>query len=200
MLRARNFGTDAAQGEWIAYLDDDAEWLPEKLERQLAEAEAIGEDDVLIVCKYIERSPSGERIWPETLPTTADRNRFSEYMFLHRGQLLPSTYFVSAALAQRIQFDHIAGVGVEDPDWILRLAADPNVRIGAVDAPLAFYNNMRMVDRDSLRGKERGAATTTEPSPGGTSSLRSPSPASSSRRSCSRPMMRAFRGLRSSGS
>ena len=33
---ARNAGVDHATGEWIAFLDDDDEWLPNKLERQIA--------------------------------------------------------------------------------------------------------------------------------------------------------------------
>ena len=31
---ARNVGVEAAKGTWIAFLDDDDEWLPNKLERQ----------------------------------------------------------------------------------------------------------------------------------------------------------------------
>ena len=33
---ARNFGIDRAAGDWIALLDSDDEWLPSKLERQVA--------------------------------------------------------------------------------------------------------------------------------------------------------------------
>jgi glycosyltransferase involved in cell wall biosynthesis len=37
---ARNAGVAAAQGEWLAFLDSDDLWLPEKLERQMAFMEA----------------------------------------------------------------------------------------------------------------------------------------------------------------
>jgi len=39
---ARNVGIGDAQGAWVALLDDDDLWSPEKLERQLAAAEAAG--------------------------------------------------------------------------------------------------------------------------------------------------------------
>src|SRR5262245_48858715 len=41
---ARNAGLEAAEGEWVALLDDDDLWAPEKLSRQLAAAAAGGGD------------------------------------------------------------------------------------------------------------------------------------------------------------
>lgn len=43
---ARNTGLNAATGEYVAYLDDDDEWLPEKLEKQV---NVIKQSDVALV-------------------------------------------------------------------------------------------------------------------------------------------------------
>jgi glycosyltransferase involved in cell wall biosynthesis len=41
---ARNTGTSAARGRWLAYLDSDDVWLPAKLERQFQAVSALGEE------------------------------------------------------------------------------------------------------------------------------------------------------------
>jgi glycosyltransferase involved in cell wall biosynthesis len=44
VARARNHGWQSASGEWIAFIDDDDLWAPEKLASQLAAARASGRD------------------------------------------------------------------------------------------------------------------------------------------------------------
>src|SRR5262245_34191351 len=57
---ARNFAAAHGRCRWIAFLDDDDIWMPQKLERQLAEAECTGAD--MISCDYIEFHVDGREV------------------------------------------------------------------------------------------------------------------------------------------
>jgi glycosyltransferase involved in cell wall biosynthesis len=65
---ARNFGIERTKGEWIAFLDDDDLWLPDKLERQMKALEITGAD--MIACDYVESYRDGSKVLqrPRLLP------------------------------------------------------------------------------------------------------------------------------------
>jgi glycosyltransferase involved in cell wall biosynthesis len=146
LAEARNEGIRRASGKWIALLDDDDEWLPEKLRLQTEKASAAGGQYVFVPCRFIEKSLTLERVMPMVLPHSAER--FSEYIYCEGGYLQPSMYFMSRALVLEIPFTK--GLRhVEDTDWLLRMARHPSVQIASVAEPLSIYYNLKTGNRES---------------------------------------------------
>lgn len=84
---ARNIGISQAKGEYIAFLDDDDEWMPEKIELQVRVLEKIKHVG-LCVCWMLDKRFNRERInkTPEVLDHRDVLNAFnvqstSAYMF-----------------------------------------------------------------------------------------------------------------------
>ncbi|MGH8974569.1 MAG: glycosyltransferase family 2 protein [Acidimicrobiia bacterium] len=134
---ARNSGVLATTGELVAFCDDDDEWLPEKLERQVAALRAAAPSDTdrgaevatsgIFVCYEDRQTP---RIYPAARITLSDLLR-SRVMEAH-----PSTVVVTRAAFDRIGFvdEHIPGSYAEDYEWLLRAARETGIL--AVQEPL----------------------------------------------------------------
>ena len=134
---ARNVGVDHATGEWIAFLDDDDEWLPNKLERQLAFASVRG--PALVSCLSRVVTPTATYTWPQVIYDNS--SPIDEYLFDRRG-LFRGTGMIqsSSFLLPRGVFDKVR-FNVDSPhdDWefVLRLSKQAGARIETVPEVLA---------------------------------------------------------------
>lgn len=139
---ARNSGVAAAQARWVAYLDDDDEWMPQKLELQL---EAIRHSPYALpiaTCYLLVRSPKGEFIWPRRPP--AESEPLSEYLFVRNnlfqgeGLIQTSTILTAKELLEKVPFSS-SMQRHDDWDWLLRAITLEGVGVEFVLAPLSIW-------------------------------------------------------------
>ena len=141
---ARNEGIRQARTDWIALLDDDDEWLPAKLERQLSAVERTPYILPVIATQVIARSSQGDFIWPRRPPNPAEH--VGEYLFVRRtmfmgeGFLQTSSLLAPRSLFQAIPF-HAGLQRHEDWDWLLRVWTIRGVGLELVMEPLVVWND-----------------------------------------------------------
>jgi glycosyltransferase involved in cell wall biosynthesis len=144
---ARNIGAENARAEWIAFLDDDDEWMPEKLAVQLAAARQSTVRYPIIACRLIMRRENRVVILPRR--TIAENEPLSEYLFCRSGifwgdgLLQTSTVLTKTDLVRRLPYS--ARRRGQDIEWLLRAAARSDVKITYVTSiePLAIWNISR---------------------------------------------------------
>ncbi|RKY08906.1 MAG: hypothetical protein DRP66_03450 [Planctomycetota bacterium] len=141
---ARNTGIEAARSEWIAFLDADDEWLPEKLQLQIEHL--MRNPDLKWSCgNYYTSSPDKQE---RRLTFTPDRYAdlltcdevFGNYLnACARGVCArTSTVIVRKDLLLRAGLFLVGQLWAQDMDMFLRIAYRSS-KIGFVCAPLSVY-------------------------------------------------------------
>jgi glycosyltransferase involved in cell wall biosynthesis len=132
---ARNVGAEAAHGAWVAFLDDDDEWLPEKLERQLAVASSYNEPIVIYSLSYISteltRYVWPRRLYDNTIPV-------DEYLFDRHSLFLGDTFLQTSSLLLRRDLFNSLKFNYEHDDWdfLLRAVNGRHIKVITVPEPL----------------------------------------------------------------
>lgn len=99
VAKTRNRGMELAEGRYVALLDSDDLWYPEKLEKQLALAEKTGAE--IIYCSYAMIDEAGEKKHePFVVPKETDYKKM-----LISSVISCSTVLLKAEVAKRYSFD-----------------------------------------------------------------------------------------------
>jgi glycosyltransferase involved in cell wall biosynthesis len=140
---ARNFGVQHAQGAWVAFLDDDDEWLPNKLELQV-EAAIRSRWKYPIVCsQIIVRTAVGDFTQPRRAPSPSES--IVEYLFCRRtlapgeAVLQTSNLLTSRALLEQVSFREEQRRW-QETDWLLRASNVPGTGLEFISRPLSVWH------------------------------------------------------------
>ncbi|MDJ0696980.1 glycosyltransferase family 2 protein [Mastigocoleus sp. MO_188.B34] len=140
---ARNAGVRAAIAKWIALLDDDDEWLFNKLELQL-EAGQNSQYELPVITSFITvRTPKRDGIWPRRIPE--ENEPLSEYLFVRNtgfqgeGLIHTSTIFTTKELLNKVPFNTDIQRH-DDWDWLLRVITQKGVGVEFVQQVLSIWH------------------------------------------------------------
>jgi glycosyltransferase involved in cell wall biosynthesis len=133
---ARMRGVAEAKGQVVAFLDDDDEWVPEKLERQLAmwPTGSAARAHTLMSCRVAIMGDGGRTLNTLPLRPLAARERVAAYLFRRsfisygEGLLHPSTLMCDRALIDVVPWEFVF-MPHEDWDWVLRVDGRSDVAI-----------------------------------------------------------------------
>ncbi len=150
---ARNQGVKAAKGTWIAFLDDDDKWLPQKLQLQLELANKSNYALPIVSSRFVAHTSKGEFIWPTRLP--APTESVAEYLFIRNSLFLGEAFIVTPTifarkeLLEQIPFNQNLPRH-EDLDWLIQASLNPDVGLEFVAEPMASVNMIYTQARQSL--------------------------------------------------
>lgn len=139
---ARNIGVQHAKGEWVAFLDDDDEWMPQKIERQLDCARHSKFNNPVVACRVVGRTPHRDFIWPRRFPKHEEP--LSEYLFARnswfRGEGQMQTSMILARRQLMLAVPFTSGMSRnDDTDWYVRIGVREDVGVEFADDPLAIW-------------------------------------------------------------
>lgn len=141
---ARNIGVKKAQGIWIAFLDDDDEWLSQKLELQLEVANKSQCKFPVVSSRFIALTSKGEFTWPRRL--LAADEPLSDYLFARssifggEGFIQTSTLFTKKELLLKVPFRENK-YKHEDWEWLLQVNNLEDVKVEFVPEATAYWHS-----------------------------------------------------------
>ena len=138
---ARNVGVDVAEGNWIALLDDDDEWVPDKIAQQMDRAKNSQFRYPIVSSQVLVKTKEYSVVWPRRMPS----DPLCEYLLARKswsyGDGLLSTITLLIPKELFVQVPFRCGLRRhQDLDWVLRALRCPGAGIEFITQPLAVWN------------------------------------------------------------
>lgn len=159
--RARNIGIDAAHGEWVAFLDVDDRFMPNKLELMVNAIKGC-DAQVFFSRGFRVRSETLKPVYPpQLLMHDEDPGGF----FFSRGaNLSSSSIVVKKDLAQKVRWTETLR-SYQDPDFVIRCFA-AGARLKMLEQPLYEWfddTDIGRISRGNAHNERRAWAENLRP-------------------------------------
>ncbi len=151
---SRNIGIKESRGEFIAFLDDDDEWLPEKLAKQVKAFDSCDDSVVLVFCGLSKYNKRGELLEVKVSDENGVVWPFKKT--LYRGYIWTSTIMLRKKnTEQGIIFDETLK---KNQEWDLQLRL---LKVGKFYAIKESLVKLNILDEDEHMGGMQNIDTIT---------------------------------------
>lgn len=158
--RARNIGIKHAKGELVAFLDDDDEWLPKKLEMQIPLLQESTPKVGFVFCAVNNIHIDGRT---ETTPVNFDTRDYSKIALIRFNGFLTSGLVVRKVVFDEVGMFDEAFPSHQEAELMLRVAqkyqgiglkeAYVNMRVSSVDDHIGGNIGRRIMGREMVLAK-----------------------------------------------
>ncbi|HCC95762.1 MAG TPA: glycosyltransferase family 2 protein [Flavobacteriaceae bacterium] len=141
---ARNIGINTASHKYIALLDDDDEWLPEKIQTQINLAKSKSEDNICIFGAIFTYVKNSEKMFVFS-KREFKNERIADYIFnskfgFRTGGFQTSTIFAPKSVFQKVPFRRDLP---KHQDWTWAIDAENyGINLLHINKPLSIYHKI----------------------------------------------------------